>query len=409
MSNNRWVPPQQPQQGGQYPQYPAQYAQPGQFAPPPAPWQPSQYGGPPGPNGRLPQGLGWGPMPPGGPRPPRKKNPAKAAVIVIGVLGVGILMLAAGVAGLRKVGGELSAPPVPTSGYSPTIDPTGAATPRSSPSQAVSKPTKPVPSTTRPTSRPTAPRTTTTPKQKPGPTDYEIVSRNRLYAAGVVTSVGCRESRARQSTTAGARANYVQLRACLNRTWPAAVQRTGSTFRPPTVMMFTGVITTPCGTNNDSGPPFYCGSNETIYMNLTEDIGNYNRYSQSYQKVWARMWMLHQFAHEYGHHVQNLTGILDANWDLRYDAPTRAAQLELSRRLELQASCFSDIFIGANKNTYPVKGQSYTQWAWLIGNVTDLGNDHGDAPNHRYWALRGYNSRNPASCNTFTASSTRVR
>ncbi len=45
----------------------------------------------------------------------------------------------------------------------------------------------------------------------------------------------------------------------------------------------------------------------------------------NYNKVWARMWMLHQFAHEYGHHVQHLTGILDAKNNMRYEAPTQAA------------------------------------------------------------------------------------
>ena len=80
-----------------------------------------------------------------------------------------------------------------------------------------------------------------------------------------------------------------------------------------------------------------------------------------------------------------------------------------SRRLELQASCFSDIFIGANRRSYPVTGQSLFQWRWLIGHVTDNGNDHGDANNHQYWATRGYNARNPSVCNTFVASAAKVQ
>ncbi len=166
---------------------------------------------------------------------------------------------------------------------------------------------------------------------------------------------------------------------------------------------------TPCGSYSDTGPPFYCGSNETIYMNLSEDVGNYNRYPESYQKVWARMWMLHQFAHECGHHVQNLTGILAANHRIRYEAPTQAAELEGSRRLELQASCFGDIFIGSNKRTYPVTGQALFQWKWLILHWTDYNNDHGDGVNHQYWATRGFNSRNPTICNTFAASPAKVQ
>jgi hypothetical protein len=53
-----------------------------------------------------------------------------------------------------------------------------------------------------------------------------------------------------------------------------------------------------------------------------------------------------------------MTGILAANARMRYGAPTQAAELDGSRRLELQASCFGDIFIGSNKRTYPVTGQA---------------------------------------------------
>lgn len=431
---------QYPQQGGQYPPQPPAgppyqgppngppYQQPpgGQFPPgggqfPPGgpggqpPWRPGQYGGPPGPNQQLPHGLGWGHQPAGGYRPPKKKrNPALIALLVLGVVGAGVVALAAVLAGALEGSSGISQP-------APTYRPTGASTtsPSVGPSQrvttaaptrttATSAPTTTQPTTTEPTTRrPTAPRTTT--RSNPTLTAAQIVSRNRLYAAGSMAAVGCRESNARQSTAAGARANYANLRACLNRAWPTAVRRAGYTFRPPTVMSFSGSVSTPCGTGYDSGPPFYCGSNETIYMNLREDVGNYNRYSTAYGRVWSRMWMLHQFAHEYGHHVQRLTGILAANWDMRYSAPTRTAALEMSRRLELQASCFSDVFIGANRRSYPITGQSYTQWVWLIGNVTDRANDHGDAPNHKFWARRGYDSRNPGSCNTFTASPARVK
>jgi predicted metalloprotease len=375
---------------------------PGPFAP--QPWQP-QYGGTLPPGQRLPHGLGWGAQP-GGPQPP-KKGPAKAILFVVAGL-VGAVILLSVVSGYLKHNDSASGSP-----YAPTSDPSYSPTPSDESPSVGPSPTEPPttePTTTQPTAtKPTAPRTSTKPPARRGPTDYEMVSRNKLYASGVMGSVNCKESRARPSSAAGAKANYAQLRACLSRAWPAYVNRAGAKFRPPTVLTFTGTVQSPCGSMSDAGPPFYCGSNETIYMNLREDVGNYNRYTQSYSKVWARMWMLHQFAHEFGHHIQNLTGILEANHNLRYEAPNQTAELEMTRRLELQASCFSDIFIGANKRSYPVTGQSLVQWQWLIGNVTDYNNDHGDAVNHKYWALRGYQTRNPAACNTFTATSGRVK
>jgi predicted metalloprotease len=355
--------------------------------------------------------FGWG-APPGGPQPPKKRRGGVIAVcVLLGVLLAGVIALKTVSYVLKHNGDPSYAQPTPTTSYSPTNEPTEE--PSGGPTSAV--PTA-EPTTARPTTqapRPTATRSTATattrPTTNPGPTDSDLVLRNRLYKAGAMRSVSCKESKARQSTVAGARANYKNLWGCLNRAWAPLVTKAGGRFRVPTVQMFSGTITTPCGTHSDSGPPFFCGSTDTIYMNLSEDLGNYNRYPQSYQKVWARMWMLHQFAHEYGHHVQNNMGILQAYARIRYERPTYAMELQDSRRLELQASCFSDIFIGANRRTYPITGQSLFQWRWLIGHVTDLGNDHGDANNHQYWATRGYNARNPSACNTFAAAAAKVQ
>ncbi len=407
VSGNQWGPPP-----GQYPQQPPQ----GQYPPPGQPWpqqQPQyrapqygapQYAPPPG----QPQ-FGWGSAP-GGPQRPRKKGGgAKVALTVVGVIVVGVVGLV-GVSSVLKHNGSDGGP------YSSRPKPTYSSTYGSSPSYSptMQRPTTRVtnppsrPPTTKPVVRPTAPRTKPT-KKPVVVSNLDIVARNRLYKAGAMRSVNCKESNARPSTYAGATANYKNLWNCLNRAWPSMVTKSGSKFRAPSVRTFTGTITTPCGGWNDSGPPFYCPSTETIYMNLTEDVGNYNQYPHNSARVWARMWMLHQFAHEYGHHVQQLTGIMSASWRMEYQAPSTAKELEISRRLELQASCFSDIFIGANRNSYPIKGQSAKEWRWLIGNVTDKKNDHGDAANHKYWALRGYNSRNPSSCNTYVVSPKKVQ
>jgi len=350
---------------------------------------------------QLPHGLGWG-MPPGG-QPPRKKSKAGwiAVPIVVVLAGIVVLWIVGVVAKQNRLDDYSSPIPTYSSSSSPSYEPSAEPSPVT--------PTTSKPTTTKPVVKPTAPRTTVKPPVKRGPTDYEIVSRNKLYASGVMASVGCRESRARQSTAAGATANYVNLRACLVRAWTPYVKRAGGTMRVPSLQTFTGTVQSPCGSMSDTGPPFFCGSNDTIYMNLSQDVGYYNKWPESYNKVWARMWMLHQFAHEYGHHIQNLTGILAANSDLRYDAPTRAAELDLTRRLELQASCFSDVFIGANKSSYPVTGAALREWKWLIVHVTDNADDHGDAKNHQYWATRGFNSRNPSVCNTFTAPNARVK
>jgi len=330
-------------------------------------------------------------------------------VLLLGV--VGLKIVSASLKGHSGSDGPYSAEPTYSSSYSPSP----STEPNGEPSgQPTTRPTVTRSATTRPTTqapRPTASRTTTTSRQRvnPGPSDTDLVVRNKLYTVGAIKPVGCKESRSRQTSVAGARANYRNLVACLNKAWAPMVARAGGRFRAPSVMMFSGTVSSPCGTHSDSGPPFYCTTNDTIYMNLTQDIGNYNNYPEAYNKVWARMWMLHQFAHEYGHHVQNMVGIFPAYARIRYERATYAKELEDSRRLELQASCFSDIFIGSNRRSYPITGQSLFQWRFLIGNTIDPQHDHGAPAIHKYWAQRGWDARNPTACNTFAASSSKVQ
>jgi predicted metalloprotease len=118
---------------------------------------------------------------------------------------------------------------------------------------------------------------------------------------------------------------------------------------------------------------FYCSQNETLYMPFeglqTKEHGNR-------PGVYLAL-----FAHEYGHHVQALSGMTDVYWDKRYEAGTdSAAGLELSRRFELQAQCFSGMYLGSTVNRGGDVGQPMYRDAWQTQNRGDHGGgprDHG--------------------------------
>jgi predicted metalloprotease len=170
-------------------------------------------------------------------------------------------------------------------------------------------------------------------------------------------------------------------------------------------------VTSPC-TGSFSGA-FYCSGNDTIYMDGGDDVTFWKRYGNAaYQQHYGRMVMADTVAHEYGHHVQWLVGILDAQARMQYDAPSTAATLQIARRKELQASCFGNVFLGSNKNSLGIKGDLKYQLDWLHSHQ---GDEYGTQPDHgsrevvKIWTARAYASRNPASCNTFTASPQMVR
>jgi predicted metalloprotease len=247
--------------------------------------------------------------------------------------------------------------------------------------------------------------TETTPPKPQGPPPETVLKQNKLYSAGSMRSVGCRESGTPPSSQENARIYYNQIFGCLNRAWAPVVKRAGYKFQAPEVITWAGSIETPCG---DYVRAFYCGTNDTIYMKWDDDVNQYNKFPESYQKVYARMFTTFQASHEYGHHVQWMVGIGPAYnqlWDQTSD------QLELSRRLELQASCFAGVFDGANQPSYPITGEARYQWMYLVDHYGDEygeRRDHGSRKNHGPWSKGSFKSENPKSCNTWSASSARV-
>jgi predicted metalloprotease len=359
------------------------------------PYQQQQYGGP---GGGGPFGPGYG-----GRRPPKKGRGGLIAGIAVGL---GLLLIAAvAIPVLRSIGDDPSSDP--TAGPTPTrvtppqpTKPTETAVPTvttAPPTQATqaTQPPAPTKTTTRPRPRPTR----TTP---PAPTDTQVVRQNKLYVTGLLAASKCAEPGARPTSGKNVFGYYLVSTRCLNKAWRPSIVRARHQFRAPYLVVHGGNAgSTPCGQTSSTG--FYCGGNETIYMDATEDMNNWVKFD----KVWTRTKMAFTIAHEYGHHVQQLTGIMESSWDRQYAMGSRDLELEESRRRELQASCFSAVYLGADRNFFPVSGNWRRWWRWTVYNHGDQWNpvrDHGDKNNHGWWSMRGYNSRNPGLCNTYTAS-----
>ena len=183
-------------------------------------------------------------------------------------------------------------------------------------------------------------------------------------------------------------------------------------YRSTEIILFTAQTDTGCGTATSAVGPFYCPPDETIYLDTDFYDELVNRYGSSGGTL-AQMYVV---AHEWGHHIQNVTGIMNG-LDLQGTGPTSDAV-----RLEVQADCFAGAWVGAASTIQDSNGvtflkpitqqqindalsaaaavgddriQSATQ-----GQVTPETWTHGSSEMRQRWFTNGYNG-GPNACNTF--------
>ncbi|MFC4004326.1 neutral zinc metallopeptidase [Prauserella oleivorans] len=209
-----------------------------------------------------------------------------------------------------------------------------------------------------------------------------------------------------QSTPAAAEAFFTAAADCLDAAWGPFLEYYNLPFSSPVLHFPAGEsFRTPCGTIQVgiATAAYYCENNLYVpFAGLQTD-----QYGDN-PGVYLAL-----FAHEYGHHVQEVAGIMDAAWERIYAAGQNSPEgLEMSRRKELQAQCFSGMFLGAHVD----RGGSITRdmydKAWYDqetrGDDTSGTQDHGSNANYAAWWRAGAYDNRIVDCNTFAASSADV-
>jgi uncharacterized protein len=175
-----------------------------------------------------------------------------------------------------------------------------------------------------------------------GPQPVLALEDNPLFFGDVGTpAVTCNLAPWR-TDPASAAAFFQSALPCLDAAWQPVLEYQGLPFFTPNLVFPEGTEwESPCGSvTTGAVAAFYCSYDHTIYMPFA---GLQTEMYGARPGVYLAL-----FAHEYGHHVQALSGVMEAYWDRRYEmgADTEAG-LELSRRSELQAQCFSGMFLAA--------------------------------------------------------------
>lgn len=232
----------------------------------------------------------------------------------------------------------------------------------------------------------------------PGSLGVRLIN-NRINAPGLHARSGPCALPPFDASAPSQRAFYRAELSCLNATWEPMLNAAHVPFRPPGVMVVDHDVQTPCGRKSPDRTALYCSGMLYMTASYYRDVEGHGADSSVY---------LGQMAHEYGHHIQQLTGIMDASWRERARTGKRSpAGTETTRRLELQATCYGGMFLGALEERHAVDS------AVLSGALKDAGErgdsddgrprNHGTPQTNGSWARQGFQRNRTYQCNTWLA------
>lgn len=189
--------------------------------------------------------------------------------------------------------------------------------------------------------------------------------------------------------------------------WARVLPAAGGTpYRDAKLVLFRGAVQSACGTGQSAMGPFYCPSDEKVYI----DLSFYDELRQRFGAPgdFAQAYVI---AHELGHHVQHILGIDQQVRRLQDQDP--GAANPLSVRLELQADCLAGVWgHEANRQGILEPGdiEEGLNAAAAIGDDRLSGGrisrdsfTHGSSAQRASWLRKGLETGDPNACDTFGA------
>jgi uncharacterized protein len=179
---------------------------------------------------------------------------------------------------------------------------------------------------------------------------------------------------------------------------------------PTDINLFSGGVETGCGSASSAVGPFYCPRDQQIYI----DTAFFEQLRTQFGSSGGPLAQLYVVGHEWGHHIQNITGLMDG-LNMQDTGPDSDGV-----RLELQADCFAGAWVkGASTGSDPFLAvPTDAEMRDALSAAAAVGDDniqeqtqgqvqpetwtHGASESRQKWFLLGYNE-GVQSCDTFGA------
>jgi len=194
------------------------------------------------------------------------------------------------------------------------------------------------------------------------------------------------------------------------KTWHDVFAKGGRQYRNAKLVLFSGATSTACGYGQAATGPFYCPSDERVYI----DLSFYDDLSRRFgaKGDFAQAYVI---AHEIGHHVQNQLGASAAVRSLKKSQ--REGEAGASVRLELQADCLAGIWAHSTQARGLLEQGDVEE---ALTAASAIGDDrlqkqaggivspesftHGTAEQRARWFRTGFQRGDVDACDTFRAS-----